>query len=471
MRKLPLRLFNALIATALLGIAGAASAEVAVTVDAGTRHQTIVGWEAVPRMWEYDKINNRFDGSWMPMSDKIFDALVNDVGINRLRLELRSGSENPVDYWGQFERGEISYKEMKNHFYHRINDNSDPMVAAPGGFQFSFLDFQVEHIVLPIKKRLEARGEKLYLNLNVVDFKGGEGLSNFSLANSPRDYGELISQAFQHLETRWGLRPDALEIVLEPENTVGWDGKAVGAAAVNAINRLEATGPVPDIILPSNLNAKNAVPFFTQALSVPGLRKYASAISFHLYRGNGDSVIRDIAATAEKYGVRAEMLEYTKGTDAELFRDLTVGNVTAWNLFSIIGPRDPESTQPGLSVLLYGDAATGRVGLSHQGRVLAPVFHAVRRGAVRIDAISDADAVGTAAFVNPDGGMVVALRVPDQKPEDVALSGLAEGRYMLTLANWLVPEPVVTELAVPATGTLNFTVPGHNVAVLSQVMQ
>lgn len=469
MPKLPIRLIDTLIAAAFAGLTGTASAEVAVTVDASARHQTILGWETVPRMWEYDKINNRFDGSWMPMADKIFDALVNDVGINRLRLELRTGAENPVDYWGQFERGDISYKKMKAHFYHRINDNTDPMVAEPGNFQFSFLDFQVEHIVLPIKRRLEARGEELYLNLNVVDFKGGEGISDFSLAASPREYGELIDQAFRHLETRWGLRPDALEIMLEPENTSGWNGKTIGAAAVNAISRLEASGPVPEIILPSVVNAKNAVPYFTQALNVPGLREHVGAISFHLYSGNSNPVIRDIADTAKKYGVRAEMLEYTKGTDAELFRDLTVGNATAWNLFSIIGHREPDKTEPGLSVLLYGDAATGRVGLSHQGRVLAPVFRAVRRGAVRIDATSSSDAVRTAAFVNADGGMVVAMRVPDQSPQDVALSGIAEGRYSFTLAHWLVPEPVVVELAVPPSGTLNVTVPENSVAVLSPV--
>lgn len=466
MRKLSLHLCHAVIAAALFGITGAANAEVAIKVDTSIRHQTILGWETVPRMWEYDKINNRFDGSWLPMADKLFDTLVNDAGVNRLRLELRSGAENPVDYWGQFERGEISYTEMKAHFYHRINDNADPMVPEPGGFQFSFLDFQVEHIVLPIKQRLEARGETLFLNLNVVDFKGGEGLSDFSLAASPREYGELIDQAFRHLESRWGLRPDALEIMLEPENTAGWNGKTIGAAAVNAISRLEATGPVPEIILPSVVNAKNAVPYFTQALTVPGLQKHVGAISFHLYGGNKDSVVRGIADTARKFGVRAEMLEYTKGTDAELFRDLTVGNVAAWNLFSIIGNRDPDSTQPGLSVLLYGDAATGRVGLSHQGRVLAPIFRAVRRGAVRIDATVDNSAVEAAAFVNTDGGMVVAMRVPDGSAQDVALSGLTEGSYRLTLASWTVPEPAVVELPVPPSGTLKVTVPGNSVAVL-----
>ena len=55
----------------------------------------------------------------------------------------------------------------------------DPMttainVANMAGFQFSGLDNQVENILLPLKQRIQDNGERLFVNLCYVDFRGGE---------------------------------------------------------------------------------------------------------------------------------------------------------------------------------------------------------------------------------------------------------------------------------------------------------
>ena len=46
-----------------------------------------------------------------------------------------------------------------------------PSVANPAGFQFSRIDYQVENILLPLQRRLAARGERLFINLCYVDFR------------------------------------------------------------------------------------------------------------------------------------------------------------------------------------------------------------------------------------------------------------------------------------------------------------
>lgn len=47
--------------------------------------------------------------------------LVNGLGINRVRIEIRSGAANPVDYWTLFREEKIGYRD-----YQKINDNDDP---------------------------------------------------------------------------------------------------------------------------------------------------------------------------------------------------------------------------------------------------------------------------------------------------------------------------------------------------------
>ena len=63
------------------------------------------GWEVTARLWETNKIENRYDPSWEEHRDEIFARLVNELGINRVRIELKSGAENPVDYWALFRDG------------------------------------------------------------------------------------------------------------------------------------------------------------------------------------------------------------------------------------------------------------------------------------------------------------------------------------------------------------------------------
>ncbi|MBK7284229.1 MAG: hypothetical protein IPI83_07505 [Sphingomonadales bacterium] len=100
--------------------------------------------------------------------------IVNEAGIDRLRLEIKSGMENPVDYWSLFVAGKIGYREYKAHFYEKINDNADPDLLDPAGVQFSDLDWRVENVVLPVKRQLEARGRRSWLNFAYVDFRSTE---------------------------------------------------------------------------------------------------------------------------------------------------------------------------------------------------------------------------------------------------------------------------------------------------------
>jgi hypothetical protein len=439
-----------------------------IRLDADQRFQKMNGWEVLARGWEYDKSSNRFDGSWYRNSElhgQIMDALVEEAGINRVRIEIRSGMENPKDYWAAFERGEISYDMMKGHFYHKVNDNSDPFSANPAGFHFSFLDFQIENVVKPLMKRLNARGEKLYINLCVVDFKwGGEELSNFSLANNPEEYAELVSQAVYHMQNRYGLLPDALEVMLEPENTNGWRGSHIGRAGVAATNRVYPQRIFPELLLPSVVNAKNAVRYFQSAMSIPGVAPRTAALSYHRYAGRRPAIMGEIRNAALGKGVRVEMLEYTNGKVDDLIQDLTIAQASAWQLYSIIARHPPASPTPARSVLLYGTPEDGNVGLSHQGRELAQYFRYIRRGAQRIGAVTDnANYLGL-AFDNPPEGLFpgTVLVIRSKRPGQIEVQNLPEGRYGISYTDLQVISRELPPLIVE-TDAVQLDVPAHSI--------
>jgi hypothetical protein len=212
-----------------------------ITVDPTETHQTMKGWEVSARFWEQDKTRDRYDPSWWDYHDDVIDRLVNELGIDRIRLVLMSGAENPIDHWTAFETQRIGYQEAKRHRFEKINDNNDPNLAVMSRFQFSELDHQMT-MLLPIKRAVEANGERLFINLTYVDFTGTEAQGNISHALQPDEYAELIAVAFEHLANTYGIEPDAFEVILEPENTDRWRGPQIGAAMVAAVDRLDQAG-------------------------------------------------------------------------------------------------------------------------------------------------------------------------------------------------------------------------------------
>src|ERR1044072_1714033 len=120
-------------ALALGSCSAAANDRVEITVSPAITYQVMKGWEATARLWEFNKEEDRYDPPWSAISDQIFDRLVNELGINRVRLEIKSGAENPVDYWTKFESGQIGYKAYRPHFYEKINDDRCPNHLNPAG--------------------------------------------------------------------------------------------------------------------------------------------------------------------------------------------------------------------------------------------------------------------------------------------------------------------------------------------------
>ncbi len=254
-----------------------------VNLNSGTTYQTMIGWEATAQVGQ-----NEFPTDYLAYKDQLFDNAVNDLGINSLRLEVYSGTENPTDYYTQYRTGVIDENQFYSSIlYNIVNDNGDPNTINSSGFQFSYLDNQMDEIALPMKTLLEARGETLHINVNYTDF----GSSAFEHKSNPSEYAEFVLATYQHMQSAYGIVPDTWEVILEPDTpSANWTPTQIGQAIKAAGDRLVSAGFTPHFIAPSVTNGLEVAStgqggndWATQINAVSGAMAYIDTISYHRF--------------------------------------------------------------------------------------------------------------------------------------------------------------------------------------------
>lgn len=426
-----------------------------ITVDPSVIHQTIVGWEAHNGSGQHDVPNFR------QYNDALMDVLVNEVGVSRVRLEVQSGMENPVDVWQQYKTGAIDYDTYRCKRWETVNDNASPTQIASNGFHYSFLDTSVQDVILPIKQKLEARGEKLYLNLNYVSFSRNCN-DNAAVHKSPAEYAEFMLAAFRYLHTQYGLIPDAVEIILEPDNAGGWSGLRIGQAIVATGALLEANGYRPDFIGPSNAGMQRVPTYFDQMISVSGVKQYLSEISYHRYTGVTDANFQQITNRAQQHGLRTSMLEKTGADYHALHEDLEKGLVSAWQQFAIAFKGDGS----GGNVLIGVDFTVSppRPFVAARTKFLRQYFKFIRPGAVRIGASSVKQEFAPLAFVNPGGKQVVVVKAASGGSFNIG--GLPAGLYGITYTTDNAYDVQLTDVQLASGQLLPATIPAAGVITI-----
>jgi hypothetical protein len=387
------------------------------------------------------------------------NRVVNELGINRVRLETRSGHENPVDHYTAY-RNSHQPSAWYPYRYEAINDNDDPAVAREGGFQFAELDHKVEVVIAPMRALLAARGERLYVNLTYVDFIA----SAWKQSSSPAEYAELIHAAFLHLQSRYGFVPDAVEIILEPDNTQNWTAEVIGRAIVAAGDRLKAAGFRPAFIAPSNTNMRSALEYLNGVVSVPRVLEYLTDVAYHRYAGVSSQTVAALAARGNELGLRTAMLEHIESTYHDLHEDLRLGQNSAWQQFTLAycGPDNgahyyffDENVQSGSSAVM-GDRT----------RYFRQYFSFVRLNARRIGAVSGDSRLDPLAFRNVNGKVVVIVKTTTGAP--VAINRLPPGTYGVTYTTASESFVAGSDIAVGSSGTLRVTMPGAGVITIYQ---
>ncbi len=433
-----------------------------ITLNPATRYQTIRAWEATTYA-------GQDHAAFLAFRDTVLDRVASELGITRLRVEIRSGVENSQDYWSQFQAGQITNELWRCLRYSTVNDNSDPFSINWTGFQFAELDDKIERVVLPLKQRLAARGEKLEINLNYVAFvrqmtaTGCPSGLTYVHDDSPEEYAEFVLATYLHLQQKYGWVPDYWEVVLEPDNTPFWRGPEIGRAIVAAAARLRANGFTPRFIAPSTTDMGHGWIYFDAMVSqVPSAVREMTELSYHRYGGVLLSNLQTIAARAKQYGIGAAMLEHIGSGYQDLHQDLKVGNNVAWQQYTLASPGADNGgayyvvdvSRPGQPVVRMGQRTP----------FLRQYFRYIRPGAVRIEAGTNNAAFDPVAFINSDGKYVVVINASSQGT--ASISGLPAGRYGITYATAQEPNGTLADVIVGPGQPLLASVPRAGVVTV-----
>jgi hypothetical protein len=404
---------------ALLSCAWPIAARADVTVDRGTQYQTFDAWEATGYA-------GQDHAAFASFRDLVMTMAATELGITRLRLEVRAGVENDVDYYQQFQGGSIDNATWRGRRYTNVNDNADPDVIEPAGFHFTELDESVGEIVIPLRNAVEAAGGTFEVNLCYVAFTGQNAMGTQYIHDQASEYGELVQATYEHLQSVHGFVPDYWEMILEPDNTTQWTGMVIGRAMVEVGARIEALGHTPRLIAPSNTNMTAARNFFDALAMVPGALDHLAVLSYHRYGGTGASVAQDMADRAEAHGIKTAMLEWIGAGADELHEDLKVAHNSSWQQFTLASPYPGDDGGAYLRVDA-SDPDNPVVTLGSRSRLLRQYMKYIRPGAVRIAASSDDAVFDPVAFLDPRGTDVVVVKAT--AGGSFAVHGLAAGDY------------------------------------------
>jgi hypothetical protein len=420
---------------------------VVITIDTLTRFQTMDGWEAAAQAGQR---NVGFDG-W---KSSLFDQAVNDLGINRLRVEVYAGAENPSDYFAT-EVDDESPSARCNH-WNTVNDNDDPQVINPAGFHFSQVDSEVVKVVLPMKERLEARGEHLFVNLNYVAFIG-QCRPTVYVHIEPAEYAEFILAAFLHLRERFGFVPDAVEIILEPDNGTPWSGTLIAQAIVATAVRLSAEGFHPLFVAPSTTDMGHAVTYADDIYRVSGVQPLLYELAYHRYSGVSDGNLTALSQRAIEHSTHTAMLEHIGSGVEDLYTDLTVGQVSAWQQYALAFPAADNGGH-------YYSIVNGQPVMGDRSRYLRQYFHYVRAGARRVSAQSNTPLDRPVAFQNANGRVVVVIHVG--QADSIEVRGLRPGKYGASETTSSATGTELGDQVVGSNGRLALAVPSAGVLTI-----
>ncbi len=402
-----------------------------LTLNPTPRLQTFQGWEGAILATVED-----YDGMTPAQWAGIFELAVAE-GYTRMRLEIRSGIEG------------------SGKGYDVDNDNRNPNVINPAGFNWSIFDRGLDIAAL-FRQKILGSGQQPFISLLYVDF-GGVPTAH---SNNPQEYAEFLLAVFQHMQTRNGFVPEGVEASLEPDTTNHLTPAALGRAIVAANARLHAAGFSPEFIAPSVANMRSGASFIDGMLAVPGAAAAIAEFSYHRY-GGGDPELNGIVQRAIHHGKRTSMLEYrgdfkTANSGAgyrTLAHDLTRGRNSAW--------------QQGVFADNHGCISqiirlvNGVPELCPNTRLTRQYTKYIGPGDERIG-VTSASAVfsESVAFVKPGGRYVVVVKA-DGGSGNVSVGGLPAGTYTLSYAThstWNISLPDVT---IAAGQNLNTSIPGE----------
>ncbi len=424
--------------------------------DPSVTHQTIEGWGAtLPTIgipfeeWIEQPTLERYDE--LPVTDPlpepvrlgIIDAAVSDLGLNRFRLEI--GPQVEVQ-----------------------NDNDDPQCINWAAFRFRWQDMWVEKWVLPLKERIERRGESLVL---YISYDLRSSLTPEWLLQ-PDEYAEMAVATLTHLKRQYALEPDYWSVLNEPGNHRPGDPELVARLIAATGERIQEAGfrtrvSGPEIVTPGQITA-----YMEACRDTPGALARLGQLTYHLYWDPENISNRhEIRDWARKLGVTSAQTEWMEG-DAlgaaqAIHLDLTEADASAWEQYSLCFTENPYNIGgAGDYFVIEPDYSSFR--MNGNAWYLRQYMKYIRPGAVRVEVTSSAASVKPVGFLSATGEAVLVAINAGSEPQEVEIEGLPQGEYAVVVTT---PEDRGTALADVSVGErrqLRYELPASAVITFAQ---
>lgn len=438
-------------------------ARVGLRLDVGTTHQTWEAWSCVPNpagyerpfvAWlkdptpaTYDRVPVNADLPWK-LVGRMHDALVSEMGITRVRLEVGPQVE-------------------------AANDNDDPSVTDEKAFRFAWQDDQIVRHVLPLKRRIEAAGERMVV---YVSYDLRSKLTPTFLLE-PDEYAEMAVTFLRHVKERHGFEPDWWSVLNEPGNDRPGDPKLCAALTAATGRRIAAAGFRTKMSGPECVTVAQAARYAEAMAKAPAALEHFGQITYHLYHGGAEDVAARNAVRdwAKKLKVTAAQTEWMEARDLDVARHvhlcLTEADATVWDRFGadlFFGLRYEEWLDPA--------SDTKVPPLNSTAWHIRQFSHWIRPGAVRLSLTGGTDRVKGVAFrpkLRPPEKSalpVVVLLNTSEAALAADVEGLPPATYGVTFTS--APRRAygrrLPDAVVPETGRLSIELAPRSVTTIAR---
>lgn len=412
-----------------------------ITVTPGTSYQTIRGWEATAQAGQADF------GDFESYKTSLFDQAVAD-GLNSLRLEIRIKDENTAPNTNS-----------------SVNDNADPFSINAAGFQWGSGDGLDEALIqaTEMKTRLQAQGEDLFTVLCYVDFRPGFA---FAHANDAEEYAELVEAAFIHINASVGWVPDAVEIILEPNNSnnsARWTPTKLANCLLATQSRLASHSWFPKFLMPSSITAIDATDWWNNVIAADSdVLNYIDELNLHAYEIGGATEASIISAknAAATHGKNISMLEFITA-DYNLLHLVLKHDGVAFQQFAMA--YDAALGDDG-SMYYLVNHTTHTAAISSRMKLLRQYFKWIRRGAVRKGSSSSNGALDALAFENVAGNFTVVVKATSS--QSFTVGGLPPGTYHIKYATASAYDQALSDQVITTGQDISTSIPAAGVLTI-----
>jgi len=414
---------------------------VVLTFDPATKHQTMEAWGIVLPCWTFD--------AWVRAKPE--DAMrVYDEQSDKSELSDVLGQAQAAE---MVERGFTRVRLEVGPQVEMVNDNDDPKTIDWKAFRFKWQDILVKEQLLPMKRLIEARGEKIlvYVSYDLRSSRTPEWLLQ------PDEYAEMAVAMLTYLKKTYGLEPKYWSVINEPGHNRPGDPKLYARLTAATGKRIAEAGfktrmSGPEVVTPGLVDR-----YMKAMEETPGALDHFAQLTYHLY-GAPDTISNreTIRRWARKLKITAAQTEWMDQTNLDVARHiwlcLTVADAVTWERYTWDIDTDVKSNSLKRKKTAWYVRQFSRF---------------IRPGSVRVEMATDDRIVRPVAYLSPKGKPVLVLLNLDERHLPATINGLPAGTYKVSFTNWYAAGQSMPDMAIEEGKPLEIKLPPRAAVTLT----